>query len=155
MFSAVKALNPKTYENPQVEDNEGKIITYINKTLQTVANHFRSKFKDKSNKDTTISRNTQSVLRPVSKDEVRKSFNWLKNNKASGEDQIQSELLKYANIIDNAFETHEVLDINSGILIAIQKSGKAKGPPNNLRPITLRNAIRKSLSQHLLKQDRP
>ena len=165
MFSAVKALNPKTFENPQVEDNEGKIITNPNEILKTVANHFESKFKDGSKKDIPPFQGTPRALHnPVSKDEVRKSFNRLKNNKASGEDQIASELLKYAppildqtiaDIINNTFETHEVLDINTGVLIAIQKPGKAKGPPNNLRPITLLNTIRKTLSLITLDRIRP
>ena len=49
MFSAVKALNPKIYKKPQVEDIKGKIITNPNEILQTVANHFKSKLKDESN----------------------------------------------------------------------------------------------------------
>ena len=35
---------------------------------------------------------------------------------------------------------------NSGELIALQKPGKPKGPPKNLRPITVLNTIRKALS---------
>ncbi|GFS23136.1 hypothetical protein ElyMa_003381300 [Elysia marginata] len=50
MFSAVKALNPKTYENSQVEDSEGKIITNPNEILQTVANYFRRNSKTKATK---------------------------------------------------------------------------------------------------------
>ncbi|GFS03240.1 hypothetical protein ElyMa_006465100 [Elysia marginata] len=79
MFSAVKALNPETYENSQVEENEGKIITNPNEILQTVANHFRSKFKDQTNKDIPPFQGTpRSLRRLVSKDEVRGSFNRLK-----------------------------------------------------------------------------
>ncbi|GFS24877.1 retrovirus-related Pol polyprotein LINE-1 [Elysia marginata] len=123
-----------------------------------------SKFKDESNKDIPPLEGTPRALRPVSKDEVRKSFNQLKNNKVSGEDKIQSELLKYAppivdetnaNNINNAFETHETLDINSGVLIAIQKPGKAKGPLNNPSSITLLNTTRKSLSLITLDIIRP
>ncbi|GFR96673.1 hypothetical protein ElyMa_006303900 [Elysia marginata] len=84
----------------------------------------------------------------------------LLHNKASGEDQIQSEILKYAlPILDEtvayAFETHEALHINSGVLIAIQKHGKATGPPNNLRPTRFLNTIGKSLSITTFDRIRP
>ena len=34
-----------------------------------------------------------------------------------------------ANILKSMFTNHEGLDINSGVLIAISKTGKPKGPP--------------------------
>ena len=46
MFSAAKALNREKFENPKVEDSEGKLITNPNEILKTVANHFENKFKD-------------------------------------------------------------------------------------------------------------
>ena len=100
----------------------------------------------------------------ITAEEVRKSFNRLSNNKAAGEDNINGELLKHgtplldktiADIYNTAFEKHEELDINGGVLIAIQKSGKKKGPPGNLRPITLLNSLRKALSIVTLNQIRP
>ena len=47
------------------------------------------------------------------------------------------------------------MDINTGVLIAIQKPGKKKGAPNNLRPITLLNSLRKALSIITLNRIRP
>ena len=44
------------------------------------------------------------------------------------------------------FETHDNIDINTGNMITPPKHGKPKGPVKNLRPITLLNTIRKSLS---------
>ena len=46
MFSAVKALNRGKFENPKVEDSEGKLMTNPNEILKTVANHFENRFKD-------------------------------------------------------------------------------------------------------------
>ena len=75
------------------------------------------------------------------------------HNRAPGKDGIQGELLKYgpetidsyiANIINESFEKHEILDINAGEIIPLPKPGKPKGPPKNLRPITLLNTIRKT-----------
>ena len=60
-----------------------------------------------------------------------------------------------AELLNKTFEDHEDLDINGGVLIPIQKPGKPKGPPNNLRPITLLNTIRKALSTIILKRIRP
>ena len=53
------------------------------------------------------------------------------------------------------FEEHETININSGELIAIPKPGKPKGPPKNLRPITVLNTIRKALSIITLHRIRP
>ena len=60
-----------------------------------------------------------------------------------------------ADIYNNAFEKHEDLDINGEVLIAIQKPGKKKGPPSNLRPITLLNSHRKAISIVTLNRIRP
>ena len=46
-----------------------------------------------------------------------------------------------ADIYNTALKKHEDLDINGGVLIAIQKPGKKKSPPGNLRPITLLNSL--------------
>ena len=58
-------------------------------------------------------------------------------------------------IINKTFENHEDLDINNGILVALPKPGKPKGPPQNMRPITLLISIRKVLSTIALTRIRP
>ena len=106
----------------------------------------------------------RKLKKPITKEEVRKSINKLNNNRAPGKDGIQGELLKYgpetidsyiANIINESFEKHEILDINAGEIIPLPKPGKPKGPPKNLRPITLLNTIRKTLSTIVLERIRP
>ena len=165
MFSAVKALNREKFENPKVEENEGKLITNPNEILKTVANHFENKFKDINTPEIPSFIGKRKPLNHrITQAEIRKNLNRLKNNKAPGEDQIYPELLKYstplldqtiANILNSTFTNHEELDINSGVLIAIPKPGKPKGPPNNLRPITLLNTLRKVLSLITLDRIRP
>ncbi|GFS08574.1 very-long-chain enoyl-CoA reductase [Elysia marginata] len=150
MFSAVKALNPKTFENPKKEDSEGKLIKKPNDILLTVADHFKNKLRDENLTDIyPFQGKPRPLNKPISQAELRKSLNRLKNNKAAGDDQINSELLKYApplldktiaDTLNKAFETHTDLNINKGVLIAIQKRGKPKGPPGNLRPIRLLNS---------------
>ena len=165
MFKATKLLNQKPFENPKVEDESGKLATNANDILDIVSNHFKIKFHDET--AATISP-FQGEARPLDKritpEEVRKGFNSLSNNKAPGEDLINAELLKYstplldkliADAFNEAFEKQEVIDINGGLLIALQKPGKKKGPPNNLRPITLLNALRKTLSIITLNRIRP
>ncbi|GFR89314.1 retrovirus-related Pol polyprotein LINE-1 [Elysia marginata] len=109
---------------------------------------------------TSVSQTT----RPDEEKEVRASINNLNNGRAPGSDNISGELLKFApHLIDNkiakilnqTFERHEDLNINEGLLIALPKPGKPKGPPQNLRPITLLNSIRKVLSTIVLNRIRP
>ena len=156
MFSAIKALNRETFENPKVEDSEGKLITNPNEILKTVANHFENNFKDINTPEIpSFIGKSKPLNHRKTQAEIRKNLNRFKNNKAPGEVLIYPELLKYstplldqtiANILNSTFTNHEELDINSGVLIAIPKPGKPKGPPNNLRPITLLNTLRKVLS---------
>ena len=69
---------------------------------------------------------------------MRKSFNSLSNNKATGEDQIHAEILKYGtplldqaitDIFNATFSKHENLDINTGVLIAIKKTRQKERSP--------------------------
>jgi hypothetical protein len=53
-------------------------------------------------------------------------------------------------VLNNSIEKHEPIDIGRGILCALQKPGKDKGPVKNLRPVILLTIIRKILSNILL-----
>ena len=155
MFKATRLLNQKTFENPKVEDSEEKLATRPGDILDIVSNYFKDKFVDS---DQDVVPPFQGAAKPlrnkIRTEEVRKSFNSLSDNKAPGEDNINGELLKHgtplldktiADIYNTTFEKHEDLDINGEDLIAIQKPGKKKGPPGNLRPITLLNSLCKAL----------
>lgn len=87
-------------------------------------------------------------------EEIHKSFKKL-NNKATGEDGIPGELLKYvpeelyeyvAQMTNEMFRIHEPLKINNGNMRTVEKPGKPEGPRKNLRPVTLLNTIRKAIS---------
>lgn len=165
MFKATKLLNQKHFENYKVEDREGKLATRPNDILEIVSSHFKNKFQDeKAEMISPFQGEPKPLEKPITPEEVRKSFNSLNNNKAPGEDEIHAELLKYgtplldltiADIFNTTFNKHEKIDINGGVLIAIQRPGKKKGPPNNLRPITLLNSLRKALSVITLNRIRP
>ena len=116
----------------------------------------KDKFQNKDLPNITSFQDPPKKLnKPITPDEVRKSLESIKNNRAPAEDEISEELLKYgtptlhesiANVLNRVFEEHESLKINSGELIVLQKPGKPKGPPKNLRPIALLNTTRKALS---------
>ena len=99
----------------------------------------------------------QSLNDPISSKEVKLAISKLNNNKANGEDEIPSEMIKYSGkklikevsrilnlIVENKIQEDSF--IGNGILITVQKQGKPKGQLTSLRPITLLNSIRKILS---------
>ena len=165
MVNAVKLLNQRQYENPSVADATGKLVTNPDQTLEIISGFFKDKFQKKDLPNITSFQGPPKKLnKQITPEEVRKSLESLKNNRAPGEDEISGELLKYGtptlhgsigNVLNRVFEEHESLKINWGELIALQKPGKPKGPPKNLRPITLLKTIRKALSIITLHRIRP
>ena len=96
MFKATRLLYQKQFENPKVEDQEGKLASNPNDILDIVSSHFKSKFEDEKVEEITPFEGEPKPLKsPITPEEVRKKFNSLSNNKAPGEDQIHAELLKY------------------------------------------------------------
>ena len=164
MFKATKSLNRKPFENPKLQDKFGKQTTNPNDILDIVTDHFQQKFHKQVSQISPFSGNPRDLNNRITTTEVRNSIKCLNNNRSPGEDEIPAELLKcgtfsldlsIANIMNKTFSTHKDWDINSGVLITIQKPGKTKGPVNNLRPITLLNTIRKTLSTIVLNRIRP
>ncbi|GFR89371.1 very-long-chain enoyl-CoA reductase [Elysia marginata] len=165
MFQAVKALSRKRFENPKVHDNDGKQVSNPSQIQLIIANHFKSKFRDDNIHDAEPYFGQPRKLKsPITEKEVRASINNLNNGRAPGSDNISGEFLKFAphfidnkiaKILNQTFERHEDLNINEGLLIALPKPGKPKGPLQNLRPITLLNSIRKVLSTIVLNRIRP
>lgn len=165
MFQAIRSLNQKPFENPKVEDKNGKLLTNPNNVLEIVAEHFKSKFYDPREVTTQpFEGEPRPLNKPFTVTEIRESIKRLNNNRAPGEDDIPAELLKYGtsaledaltNILNDTFAKHEDPEINSGVLITLAKPGKPKGPAQNLRPITLLNTLRKTLSTITLNRIRP
>ena len=64
--------------------------------------------------------------------EVASALSRLNNDRAAGDDTLQSELLKYCAdeisptisfLLNTMFERHEIVDVGHGLLIPIQKPG--------------------------------
>ena len=156
MFKAVGKIFREKYENPKVEDEEGKMATDPNKILELTTEFFKEKFnKPEAQGIDPYKGEKRPLNKPITKDEVKKSFKKLNNGRATGEDGIKGELLKYgpetlaehtASVFNSAFEKHEPLEINNGNMRTLPKPGKPKGPRKNLRPVTLLNTVRKTLS---------
>ena len=165
MFKAIKVLNRKQFTNPHVNDKDGKKVTSPTEIQNIITKHLKSKFRDECTEDIQpFSGQPRALNNPISEKEVRQSIKQLKNGRAPGEDNICNEYLKFAPeilnnqiamIINKTFENHEDLDINNGILVALPKPGKPKGPPQNLRPVTLLNSIRTVLSTIALTRIKP
>ena len=164
MFKAVKQIKNPTVENNIIVHNyKGKtIINKIDK-YNAVKNYFKNKFWKEENERIKAFEGKQRPLNvPISKDEVEKAIRKLKNNKASGEDRITGELIKYAldivkeklcHTYNKIFENY-CDEINKGQsnLLTPQKPNKEKEPLKNLRSINLLNTSRKTLSTITLKR---
>ena len=132
------------------------MATDPNKILELTTEFFKEKFnKPEAQGIDPYKGEKRPLNKPITKDEVKKSFKKLNNGRATGEDGIKGELLKYgpetlaehtASVFNSAFEKHEPLEINNGNMRTLPKPGKPKGPRKNLRPVTLLNTVRKTLS---------
>ena len=88
----------------------------------------------------------RKLNKEISIEKVTVSINKLNNNKAPGFDNISAEMVKYSlvalfkaikKLFNEAFEKEQKFELSAGILVSLQKLGKAKGPVVNLRPVIL------------------
>ena len=100
------------------------------------------------------------MTKKFTEQEIQAIAKRLGNDKAAGPDKLQAEFIKYApmtihkeiaNIFNITAETGDVpTAMIHGLLCPLQKPGKSKGPPENLRPIILLSILRKILTIALL-----
>ena len=163
MFNTVKILNRKQFENPIVHDKKGKSITNKQEVHNVIKEHFSNHFFEKKIR---IKLNDHQLENEITIEEVTKSIFKLNNDRASGYDKITAEMIKYGpeelhqkitnrNILNNCINNNIDIKTGFGLLAALQKPGKTKGPVTNLRPVILLPIIRKILSNVVLLRVKP
>ena len=163
MFKATQLLRRQKQSPVIVEDAEGKIISQPAESAEAVKEHFRTIFCDQALATTMLERSEMPLNRSITTEEVSKAANRLNNGRASGPDGIPAELLKYGtqslhgNIatLFNNYAKDQRIQLGDGILVPLPKPGKKRGPPANLRPVTLLNTLRKLLSLIVLTRIKP
>ena len=143
-----------------VKDEDDNVPGSTNEKIKIIERYFKKTLApdDMNNEFLTVP--PCKMKEKFTPEEVQKIAKRLNNNKASGPDRLQAEYIKYAplaifeqiaDILNNTAETGDVpLALVHGLLFPIQKPGKQKGPPENLRPIILLSILRKILTISLL-----
>ena len=160
MFETIKTIKKLTPKQPLLLQGKSGLVANEEEQTNIIAEYFKTQYFKNAEKLPTITPVNMKV--PFTKIEVRNAIKKLKNNKSPGNDGIIVELLKYspekifeiiAEIYNQTACTGEYpKEITQGILHAIQKPGKTKGPPQNLRPIILLSVLRKVLAICLMER---
>jgi hypothetical protein len=165
-FAATRQLaGIKRAKTISVHDKDGNLIGTDAGKATTLKAHFKNKFTFNSTVqpiEAFVEADTKSLIIPISASEVKSAAEALKNGRATGPDEIPSELIKYSNYtvferyaacLNSAFETNtSIKSIGKGNITPLQKPKKPLGPVANIRPLTLSNCSRKLLSMITLKR---
>ena len=157
MFEAVRLLTGSKPNRPiTVHNDEGHCIATDSEKAEKIKSWFQNHFTGNEDPLKPFEGEPRALDTIISPQEVHTAIRKLKNNRASGPDNIPNEILRYAdmpfchefaNIINQCFETHTYIkDIGESILTPLQKPHKPLGPVKSLRPLNLLNGVRKILS---------
>ena len=160
MFEAVKNIKKITPKPNLLIQTKTGLTANDEEQTKIIANYFKTQFHKNAEPLPQITPRAMRI--PFTQTEIEKAVRSLKNNKSPGNDEIVIELIKYApteicNIIasiynDIAYNGSYPKEITQGLLCALQKPGKPKGPPQNLRPIILLSVLRKILAVCMMKR---
>ena len=161
MFRAVKNLQRMKTKTPLTIDSDGGVTTDPEKQTTIISEFFKSMFTDQNAKE--IEHIPPAEMRlPFTEKEIKSAVKSLKNNRSPGIDEITAEHLKngpdlvyekIATLLNHTAATGDFpKELNCGVLIPLQKPGKKKGPPANLRPVILLSMIRKILAICLIRR---
>ena len=138
-----------------MQDKQGNNIGNTENKIKIITEHFTSVFQNENAIPLPEYQKT-TLQNPFTVEEVKKEIKSLKNNKSAGCDLLRAEHLKYApdllyeeiaELLNNVVETGEFpKELKIGLLVPLQKPGKKKGPPENLRPVILLSTLRKVLA---------
>ena len=154
MYEAVKRLQKLKPPQQLLIKGEDGLTVNQTKQVKIIAKYFKETFFKNAEPMPNI--DPRPMSKPFTTNEIMTAVKRMKTNKTPGCDDIQIELIKHApnNIIEAIAEIYNNLsetgdcpkEIKHGLLRPLQKPGKAKGPPSNLRPIILLSALRKILA---------
>ena len=156
IFRVIKEIQRQKPKIPLLIKTETGGFT-INEKEQAniIAAHFKKQFSKNTQVLNKIYSQPTAMNQPFTAEEIKIAIKSLLNNRGAGDDHIKTEMLKsasdilyelLADICNNISETGEhPPELTLGIIKAIQKSGKPKGPVQNLHPITVLSMIRKVL----------
>lgn len=161
MYQVMKQLQSQNKQKIQVQSEDG-ITVHQQTQVQIVSKYFETVFKQRNNNRRDKNLPTSAMKIPFTEKEVTEAVFRLKNNKSCGIDDIHAELIKFAptevhhqiaEIYNEIAKTGQVPEeITDGILVPLQKPGKKKGPPSNLRPVILLTTLRKILAIIMIKR---
>ena len=160
-YRVIREMNKnKSKPSLVVKNKEGSIVSTELDQAEEVKKHFENALAPLENPPESKTYPPCRITNPFTAKEIKKNVNCMKNRKSPGPDNVNVELIKYApesvhqeiaDIYNQITESDSFPDeLKLGILTPIPKPGKAKGPPENLRPIILLSVIRKILTICLL-----
>ena len=157
-----RELRNKTPKQPiYVADQNGNVPGTTDGKINIIKEHFMNALAPDTMKGKFKTYQPTALPDPISISEVTKAVKSMKNGKSCGEDEVYVELIKYgpaelhqqiADILNNSHNGEYPAELTTGLLAAMQKPGKKKGPPENLRPIILLSVLRKILTIIMLKR---
>ena len=135
--------------NIYVLDKQGNNIGNTENKIKIITEHFTSFFRNENAIPLPECKKT-TLQNPFTVEEVKTAIKSLKNNKnCAGCDLLRAEYLKYAPDLLHE-EIAELLktgdypkELRIGLLVPLQKPGKKKEPPENLRPVVILSTLRK------------
>jgi len=155
MFKAIKVIQKKKSNGPiLIKNNQNEFIGNTKEKIKIISEHFKKTFQC-VNPEPIPDIKPQKLKDPFTEFEVIAAIKSLKNNKSPGCDNLKAENLKYApstcicitKILNNIAETGIYpKELKQGLLVPLQKPGKPRGPPENLRPVILLSTLRKILA---------
>ena len=161
MYKAIRTINSSTGRKPLVIDTGEGITANPKQQTDTVTAFFQTMFSEKDIAELPNIPPREMKVK-FREEEIKKAVQTLKNNKSAGIDNIKAEQLKHgpdvvyqqiADILNITARTGEYPnEIKQGILVPLQKPGKARGPVANLRPIVLLSVLRNILAICMIKR---
>ena len=159
MFQVIKQLSKQKRVSKLLIESENGFTADEQKQADLIAEYFKKQFYRNAEKI----QNEPTVMQiPFTTEEIKKAIMSLKNNKSTGIDNVKAELLKIgpeifceeiAQIFNETASTGIFpKELILGIITALQKPRKKKGPIENLRPITLLSVLRKILATCMMKR---